>query len=204
MNFYYKYIFPKYLNFVMRGKDLEKHREDVVTKSSGQVLEIGFGSGLNLPYYPTNISKLYALDPSQELYDLAQERIEKVPFQIEYLKASAESIPLADNTLDSVISTWSLCSIPHPEIALKEVLRVLKPDGKFLFIEHGKSPRSFIYKVQNFLTPVSKQFAGGCHMNRDTEKLLLDSGFEIQKIEKFEQKSKPLGFMYKGIAIARK
>lgn len=203
MNFYYKYIFPKYLNFVMRGKDLEKHRENVVTKSSGQVLEIGFGSGLNLPYY-TNISKLYALDPSQELYNLAQERIKRVSFQIEYLQASAESIPLPDNALDSVVSTWSLCSIPHPETALKEVLRVLKPDGKFSFIEHGKSPKSFIYKMQNFLTPVSKQFAGGCHMNRDIEKLVLDSGFKMQKIEKFEQKSKPLGFMYKGIAIAKK
>ncbi|MES2985966.1 MAG: class I SAM-dependent methyltransferase [Patescibacteria group bacterium] len=203
MNLYTKYILPKYLNLAMGSKDFDTYRKDTASKANGIVLEIGFGSGLNLPYF-TNVSKLYALDPSDELYTLAQERIYKVSFTIEQLQASAENIPLDTNSIDSVISTWTLCSIPYPEIALKEIFRVLKPSGKFLFIEHGKSPRSFITKIQNFLTPISKRVAGGCHMNRDIEKLILDAGFEIQQIEKFAQKSKPLAFMYQGVAVARK
>ncbi len=203
MNFYNKYILPKYLNLKMKNRDLEKYRIDIASGASGTVLEIGFGSGLNLPYY-TNVSKLYALDPSPELYDLALERIKKVSFPIEYLRASAVYIPLPDNYLDSVVSTWSLCSIPTPEIALKEVLRVLKPGGAFLFVEHGKSPRYLISKIQNLLTPLSKRITGGCHMNRDVENLIRNAGFEIQKIEKSVLRSKPLKFIYKGVAIARK
>jgi ubiquinone/menaquinone biosynthesis C-methylase UbiE len=183
----------------MKDKDLDTFRQSIAMQAFGVVLEIGFGSGLNLPYYK-NIKKFYALDPSQELYDLAQERIEKASFPIEYLKASAEKIPLADHSVDSVVSTWSLCSIPHPEIALKEIFRVLKPEGKFVFAEHGKSPKFFISRIQSCLTPFSKRVAGGCHMNRDMEKLILDSGFIIQELDKFRQESKPLGFIYKGIA----
>ncbi len=127
-----------------------------------------------------------------------------VSFPVEHIEDSAEHIPLPDNSLDFVVSTWSLCSIPHPEIALKEVFRVLKSGGKFSFVEHGKSPKTFISKIQNLLTPVSRHVAGGCHMNRDIERLILDVGFEMQKIEKFSRKSKPLVFMYKGITVAKK
>ncbi|MCX6716628.1 MAG: class I SAM-dependent methyltransferase [Candidatus Taylorbacteria bacterium] len=203
MNFYSKYFLPKYLNLRMSNKNLEKHRMDVVGKVSGAVLEIGFGSGLNLPYYK-NVSKLYALDPVKELYKLAENNIRTASFPIEYIQASAESIPISNNSLDFVISTWSLCSIPHPEVALKEIFRVLKPNGKFSFIEHGKSPQNYICRIQNLLTPFSKRIAGGCHLNRDIEKLIRDAGFEVQKIEKFKEKSKPLSFIYKGVAIAKK
>lgn len=187
----------------MRNKELEQHRIDVVSQLSGTGLEIGFGSGLNLPYYK-NATKLYALDPSEELFEVARKNIAAVSFPIEHLKDSAERIPLPDNSLDFVVSTWTLCSIPHPEAALKEVFRVLKSGGKFSFVEHGKSPKTLILKIQNFLTPLSKRVAGGCHMNRDIENLILDSGFQMQKLKKFSQRSKPLGFMYKGIAIAKK
>lgn len=202
MNFYNKYILPKYLNLTMGDKDFEKYRMEVTSRANGTVLEIGFGSGLNLPYY-ANIGRLYALDPSRELYEFAWGRIKMASFPVGYLQASAESIPLPDGTIDSVVSTWCLCSIPHPEVALREILRVLKPGGEFLFVEHGKSPRPFVFKVQNFLTPISKRVAGGCHMNRNIEKLVLDAGFEMLKIDKFMQKSKPLGFIYKGVAIAK-
>jgi len=203
MNFYNKYILPKCLNWAMKNKSFERHRKDVVSELSGMGLEIGFGSGLNLPYYKT-VTKLYALDPSEELYDLAQKNITSVSFPIEHIRASAENIPLPDNSLDFVVSTWSLCSIHNPEIALNEVFRVLKPNGKFSFVEHGKSPKSFVFKIQNFITPISKRVAGGCHMNRDIEGLVLGAGFDMQRIDKFTEKSKPLGFMYKGIAIAKK
>jgi len=188
---------------MMRNKDLKQHRMDVVSELSGIGLEIGFGSGLNLLYYK-NLTKLYALDPSEELYEIARKNIAKVSFPVEHIQNSAEHIPLPDNSLDFVVSTWTLCSIPQPEGALKEVFRILKNDGKFSFIEHGKSPKSLIYKIQNFLTPVSKRIAGGCHMNRDIENLILDAGFEIQNLEKFSKRSKPLGYMYKGIAIVKK
>lgn len=200
---YTRHILPAYLNRTMRSKDFEKHRSDIVSEVSGTGIEIGFGSGLNLPFYK-NITKLCALDPSKELYDLAQDDIAKVSFPVEYLQASAEHIPLPDNSLDFAVSSWSLCSIPHPEMALKEIFRVLKLGGIFSFVEHGKSPRSFIFKLQNILTPISKRFAGGCHMNRDIEQLILDAGFEMKKLEKFSEKAKPLGYMYKGVGIAKK
>jgi ubiquinone/menaquinone biosynthesis C-methylase UbiE len=187
----------------MRNKELEQYRIDVVLELSGTGLEIGFGSGLNLPYYK-NINKLYALDPSEELFEIAFKNIMAVSFPIEHLQDSAEHIPLPDNSLDFVSSTWTLCSVLHPEAALQEVFRVLKPGGKFSFVEHGKSPKIFISKIQNFITPLSRCIAGGCHMNRDIESLILDSGFEMQELQKFSQRTKPLGFIYKGIAIAKK
>lgn len=187
----------------MRNNSLNQHRHDVVSELSGAGIEIGFGSGLNLPYYK-RVTKLYALEPSKELYQIASNKIKKLSFPIENIQASAEKIPLPDNHFDFVISTWTLCSISHPEVALREVFRILKPGGKFSFIEHGKSPKAFPAKTQNILTPLSKRIAGGCHLNRDIEKLILEAGFEIEKLEKFTQKYRPLGFMYKGMAIKSK
>src|SRR3989338_9169784 len=202
MNFYNKYILPKLLNFVMGGKEMEKHRPDVVEQVSGVVVEIGFGSGLNLPYYK-NVSKLYALDPSQELYDLAEARIKSVSFPVEYIQASAEKIPMADNSVDFVVSTWSLCSIPNLQVALGEVYRVLKPNGKFVFIEHGKSAKSFVAKLQKLFTPMTKLFCGGCHQDREIDRLIMKAGFEIENLQKFQEKSTPFIFLYKGISCKK-
>ena len=176
---------------------MDKYRPEVVREAKGVVLEVGFGSGLNIPYY-AGIVKLYALEPYQEFYSLSEYRIKKAKFPVEHLTASAEKIPLEDNSVDSVVSTWSLCSIPHPEIALGEIMRVLKPGGIFTFIEHGHSPKNFISKAQNLLTPVWKHITAGCHLNRQIDVLVKNSGLKIQKLEKFEQKSGSLVFMYKG------
>lgn len=203
MNPFNKKNLPSYINESMRNKALETHRQDTVLEVSGSGLEIGFGSGLNLPYYK-NITKLIALEPSKELYELTEIPEGGVSFQIEYLEASAESIPLPDNSQDFVVSTWSLCSIPHPEVALTEVLRVLKPGGTFAFIEHGKSPNTCISFIQHIGTPITKYCAGGCHMNRNIEQLILDAGFQIKKLEKFRLPSKPLAYMYKGVAGTKK
>lgn len=202
MSFYNKYILPKLLDYVMRSKDMEKHRLDVICEAKGVVLEIGFGSGLNISYY-TGIVKLYALEPYQDFYSLAESRIKKVNFPIEHLRSSAEKIPLQDNSVDSVVSTWSLCSVPHPEIALSEIKRVLKPGGIFTFIEHGHSPKTFISQVQNILTPVWKHITAGCHLNRRIDILIEKSGLKIQKLKIFQQKSGSLVFMYKGLAVAK-
>ncbi len=190
---------PFFLDCAMKRKGFENHRLDVACAASGVVLEIGFGSGLNLPHY-RNVSKLYALDPSAELFAMAKERIEKTTFPVEFLQASAEQIPLVDGSVDAVVSTWSLCTIPHPELALKEIVRVLKPGGVFSFIEHGKSSSRFIAAIQNCCTPFSKCLADGCHLNRDIETLVSDSGLEVQKIERFSPWSMPLNHMYKGVA----
>lgn len=187
----------------MGSEKLEVLRPDVIQNASGVVLEIGFGSGLNLPFYK-NVSKLYALEPSLELYSLSSERIRSAPFPIEHLQASAEEIPLSENSIDSVISTWTLCSIPDLQAALKEIYRVLTPSGTFVFIEHGKSPQKFFARMQHMLTPISKCLAGGCHLDRDIDTFIREAGFTLQKLEKFPQKSKPLAYMYKGVALTEK
>jgi len=184
----------------MAREDFKQHRRGVVADMSGIGLEIGFGSGLNLPYY-RNITKLFALEPSRELFELAQKNISAVSFPVEQVQASAEQILLCDGSVDFVVSTWSLCSIPCPEIALKEVARVLKPGGTFSFIDHGRSPKPSISMLQTVLTPVTRCCAGGCHLNRDVEQLVVNAGFKIQKLEKFVINSKPLIFMYKGSAV---
>lgn len=183
----------------MRKTKMKKHRLGVVSQASGLVLEIGFGSGLNLPYY-NNITKLYALDPSIELFEFAKRKIRNSSFSVEYITASAEKIPLTDNSFDSVVSTWTLCSIPTPKVALKEIFRVLKSNGKFTFIEHGKSPKNLTAKIQKLLTPIWRHIAGGCHLDREIEKLIIEAGFEIEKIEKFQENL----YTYKGIAVAKK
>ncbi len=203
MNFYNTYILPRYLDLVMKNENLKQHRMDVVSEVSGVGLEIGFGSGLNMPYYK-NITKLYALDTSNELLAVARKNNLVTQIPIEYLNASTEKIPLPDKSLDFVVSTWTLCSVAHPELALREIFRVLKTGGKFSFVEHGKSPVVSVSVIQNALTPLSKSLAGGCHLNRDMEALVGDASFEIHEIKKFYQKSKPLGFMYKGILTVSK
>jgi ubiquinone/menaquinone biosynthesis C-methylase UbiE len=202
MNFYDTHILPKILDFTMRRKYFEDQRKDVIGGVSGTVLEIGFGSGLNLPYY-TDVTKLYALEPSKELWELAQLRIGGLDFDVEYLQESAEAIPLEDGSVDHVVSTWTLCSIPDIEIALREVHRVLKPGGTFSFVDHGKSPRSFVYTLQKFFTPCSKCLAGGCHLDRDIETLIQEAGFTIEKLETYQMNTTPLAFMYKGVTVKK-
>ena len=202
MNLYNKYLFPHLLDLVMKRKSMEKYRPEVVGQAFGTVLEIGFGSGLNLPFYK-NIEKLYALDPSLEMYNLAQERIKEFSWPIKHLPTGAEKIPLADNTIDSVISSWNFCTIADPKKALTEVYRVLKPGGKFIFIEHGKSSKNFIAKLQGLITPFWKRLAGGCHLNRRIDVLITEAGFQLIEFEKYPERFSPLNFVYKGIAIKK-
>lgn len=203
MNFYKKYILPRFLNYEMKKESFIKDRQEAVEQVSGVVLEIGFGSGLNLPYYK-NITKLYGLDPSLELFKLAKERIEKVAFPFEYINVGAERIPLTDNSIDTVISTWNFCSISDPDLALKEISRVLKPNGKFVFVEHGKSSRYILAVLQNILTPFSKIFTGGCHLDREIDQIIINNDFQIAKLDTFPEKYKPLIFNYKGVAVSKK
>lgn len=197
MNFYNKLILPRLIDFIMNNNEREKDRAKIIPGVAGVVLEIGFGSGLNLPFYK-GVTKLYALDPSKELWDLSKERRTKITFPIEWLNAPAEQIPLGDNSVDSVVMTWSLCSIPNPAQALAEIRRVLKEGGNFIFVEHGQSPKLKNKRWQNWLNPLWKKFAGGCNLNREPFKEIAAAGFKL--IEQNEESKSFLDHLYKGVA----
>jgi len=199
---YNKYILPRLLDRDMRPVEFNETRSKIVGPASGIVLEIGFGSGYNLPFYK-DIKKLYALDPSRELYNYAKDRIASVPFSVEYLQCSAENIPLENNAVATVVSTWSLCSIPDLPKALKEVYRVLKPGGRFLFVEHGQSPKKINFLVQKLATPITRLYAGNCHLDRKIDDFIKESGLVIESIEMFPEDGRPLMFSYQGIALKK-
>jgi len=186
----------------MRPAEFNETRKEVANQASGTVLEIGFGSGYNLPFYK-DINKLYALDPSLELFVYAKNHIASASFPVEYLQNSAEKIPLEDSSIDTVVSTWSLCSIPDLPKALKEIKRVLKPSGRFLFIEHGQSPKTINSAVQKLFTQVTRHFTGNCHLDRKMNDFITDSGLIIESIEMLPEEGRPLMFSYQGVAVRR-
>lgn len=201
MDLYKRFILPRFLNSVMGSAELEGFRPKVVSLAKGVVLEIGMGPGHNLPFY-RNILKLYALEPSKELTIMAQKRAEEVNFPVEFLHASAEQIPLPDQSVDTVLSTWTLCSVASPQKTLSEIARVLKPGGKFIFIEHGLSPSLFVRAIQKTLTPFTKYFTGNCHMNRNIKELIRDAGFMIAINKEFSQRLyRPLIYNTEGSAV---
>lgn len=184
----------------MGPEEFNETRSKIVEPAKGVVLEIGFGSGYNLPFYK-DVEKLYALDPSLELYRYAENRIQAVIFPVQYFQCSAENIPLEESTVDTVVSTWSLCSIPDLAKALKEIHRVLKPDGKFLFVEHGLSPKKFNSIIQKLITPAMRHFTGNCHLDREIDTFIVHAGFNIKTLEKFPEEGRPLMFSYRGVAV---
>ena len=187
----------------MKRQEFTTYRKEVVGSVSGVVLEIGFGSGANLPFYK-NLTKLFALEPSLEMIDIAKKNAVNLSFLIEYIQTSAEKISFPDNYFDYIVSTFSLCTVENPQLVMQEIFRLLKPNGTFVFIEHGKSAYGSVSIFQSLLTPLSKAFSGGCHLDRNIEKIILDAEFDIKKIEKFTHKSQVLSFMYKGSASPKK
>lgn len=186
------------LNLEMGGDEFEPIRREVLADASGVVLEIGVGPGYNFTFY-RNVTKVYALEPSKELVEIAKTRAEGLSFPIEFLATGAEEIPLADASIDTVVSTWTLCSVSDPEKVLSEIKRVLRPGGKFLFVEHGASHSAFLHGIQRALTPITKHFTGNCHYDRKMEKLIKDAGFTIEKMSHPKEKS-PLIYNYQGVA----
>lgn len=171
--------------------------------AKGRILEVGIGSGLNLPHYdPSKVEKIWGLDPSGELINRARKKAGQMPFDVELIERSCEEIPMDDNSMDSVLVTYSLCSIPDIKKALKEIKRILKPSGELIFCEHGRAPDDAIRKWQDSITPVWTKVSGGCHLNRDISKLISKSRFKIVKHD--EQYSSPLkliSYNYRGVAI---
>ncbi len=201
MNFYEKFVLPRLINLAMQNTVTTAERARFAPLASGTVLEVGAGSGLNIPFYAREVRQLYALDPSLELWRLALKRVARASFPVEFIQSSAESIPFDDETIDTVVTTWTLCTIPDPLKALTEMKRVLKPPGRLLFIEHGRSPDSRVVAWQDRLTPLWRRIAGGCHLNRRIDELILTAGFGIDLLETgYTQGPKPLVYLYRGLA----
>ncbi|NOR27477.1 MAG: methyltransferase domain-containing protein [Lutibacter sp.] len=201
MNLYNKYILPKAINWACSQKPSMKQREKIIPLASKNVLEIGIGSGLNLPFYTSEVKKLTAIDPSKELWKRTLVNTQQLPFNFQFIEASAESIPAISNSFDCVVITYTLCTIPNLTKAFSEIKRVLKPTGKFLFCEHGKAPENGIQKYQNIVNPVWKKIGGGCNLNRNIPTLIEENGFTISKLETIYLPGwKPASYNYWGIA----
>lgn len=181
--FYQQQVFPKLLDQVMQLPSLMDKRRELLLAVQGDVLEIGFGTGVNLPFYQA-VDHLYALEPNPSVFQLAQQRLEQAPFLVTHLAAGAESIPLADASVDHVVSTWTLCSVQSVAAVLAEIDRVLKPNGSLHVVEHVlfDAQHPHLQRLQHCLTPVQKVVADGCHLNRDIEAELIKAGFQaVQK-----------------------
>ena len=202
MGFYSSVVFPRLLDISMSSQSMTSYRQQLLSSVSGNVLEIGFGTGLNLPHYPEAVTSLTAIDPNKGMSKVAQKRIEASPLNVKTISLSGENLSLPDSSFDNVVCTWTLCSIPNAQQALREAYRVLKSGGKFFFIEHGLSNEASIQKWQNRITPVQKIVADGCHLNRKMDELVR-SVFDEVTVEEFyaEDLPKILGYFYRGIAI---
>ncbi|CCQ90507.1 Methyltransferase type 11 [Nitrospina gracilis 3/211] len=203
MGFYEEHILPRGIDWVLSGKRFHAVRERAVTGARGAVLEVGLGSGLNLPFYPDAVEKLYALDPSRVARKLATRRIRRAPFPVEFAALKENGvIDLPDQSVDAVVTTFTLCTIPDAPAALKEFQRVLKPGGVYHFLEHGRDPDPDIARWQDRWNPIQKCIAGGCHVNRPIAKLIEDSGFTLHECENFYLDGPKLfTYMYGGKAV---
>lgn len=201
MNFYERFILPPVLDLVMRQKHLAKYRRAVIASARGCVLEIGVGSGLNLPLYGDGVELVYGIDPSPRLLAIARRRAEAAKVPVELLLGSATAIPLADDSVDTVVMTWTLCSIPDPLAALREMRRVLKPDGKFCFVEHGLAPDASVERWQHRITPAWRKIAGGCHLDRKIDELVRLAGFDLTRLQAdYAPGPRAMAYMYEGCA----
>jgi ubiquinone/menaquinone biosynthesis C-methylase UbiE len=206
MGLYDKYVLPKFLNCTCGSKPINYQRKKVVPLAKGIVLDVGIGSGLNIPFYDmTKIDKVIGLDPSVELNNLAKDVAKEHNINIDFILCGAEDIPLPYNHVDTVLVTYTMCTIPEVMEANKEMLRVLKPDGRLIFCEHGQAPDPKVAKWQKRIDPLWGKIAGGCHLNRDIPHLITSAGFEIENMEQMYLPSTPsiAGYNYWGTAVIR-
>lgn len=204
MGLYQDHILPRLIHLVMRQRNLAAYRARIIPAAQGRVLEIGIGSGLNLPYYGTAVEQVIGLDPAPKLLAMAREAARRTAIPLDLIEDSAEAIPLDNGSIDTVVTTWTMCSIPDAQRALGEMRRILKPGGRLLFVEHGRSPDPGVRDWQDRLTPVWRRLGGGCHLNRAISELIEGAGFRIERIETgYMRGPKPMTFMYEGAARPR-
>jgi ubiquinone/menaquinone biosynthesis C-methylase UbiE len=204
MSFFQRWILPRLVDVAMRNSVATRYRSLTVPKACGTVLEIGVGSGLNLPFYGADIDHLYGLDPSEELLAMAGKKARAVAFPVDFIASTSEEIPLDDSSADTVVMTWTLCSIADPVKALKEIGRVIKPDGTLLFVEHGLAPEIRVQDWQRRLNPLWSKLTGGCNLNRKMDQLIRTAGFDLAELKtEYADGPRPLSYMYSGRAQLR-
>tara|TARA_X000001036_G_scaffold13464_1_gene11482 strand:- start:328 stop:948 length:621 start_codon:yes stop_codon:yes gene_type:complete len=206
MSLYEKYVLPKFLNCACGSKPVSYQRKKVVPLAEGKVLEIGIGSGLNLPFYDkAKIDEIWGLDPSEQLSEMAKQVADEESMEVKFISSGAEDIPLPDNYFDCVLVTYTMCTIPEVQRANQEIRRVLKEDGKMIFCEHGEAPDQNIRKWQNRINPFWGKLAGGCNINRKIPSLIQDSGFDIIEMEEMYLPNTPkiAGYNYWGYAVSK-
>ena len=202
MSLYSKLVLPYLTDFAMRDKAARARRSQLVPRAEGIVLEIGIGSGLNLPFYSSAVKHLHAVDPSPELLAMTRKKVEPMTFPVDLRCESAERLSLDSRSVDTIVMTWALCTIPNPARALREMGRVLKPQGRMIFIEHGLSPDSGVRAWQNGLNPIWSRVAGGCNLNRKIDDLLISSGFNIVELRTaYLPGPRPFTYTYEGCAV---
>lgn len=203
MNLYRRVIFPQLLDLALSGERMERYRRQLLAHVQGAVLEIGFGTGLNLSCYPEHIRKITGVDPNPGMGSLARRRIASSPIAVDWQVADAQELPFPSQSFDSVVSTWTLCSIPNVAKALREIRRVLRAGGKLFFLEHGLSEDPQVQRWQNRLNPLQKVIADGCNLNRDMARLIREAGFRFEQLERFYMADQPkfIGYTYQGIAL---
>jgi ubiquinone/menaquinone biosynthesis C-methylase UbiE len=185
----------------MRRRELTSIRARVCASLDGDVLEVGFGSGLNVPYYPPAVTRVRAVDPATIGRKLAAKRVASSSVPVEYVDLDGQALSLESDSIDHVLTTWTLCSIPDVGRALSEIRRVLRSGGLFHFVEHGRSPDPNVAAWQNRLTPFQRRVAGGCHLNRPIDQLVLSSGLKLTRLENYYAKGpRPFGYMFEGVA----
>ncbi len=201
MGFYGDVLLPRLCDLAMRNRRFAPYRQRVVGSAEGRVLEVGVGSGLNLPFYGAAVRGIIALEPNARLIAMARRSRGVSRIAVDFLQGSAESIPLDDNCIDTVLTTWTLCTIPHADAALAEMRRVVRPSGRLLFVEHGLAPDERVRWWQDRLTPAWRCLSGGCHLNRPIRALIEGAGFRTERIEMdYMPGPKPMTFMYEGVA----
>ena len=204
MGIYADKVLPRLVNAACRGKATLPLRARVCAGLHGQVVEIGFGSGLNVAHYPAAVTRVHAVEPSETAWALAAERVATARISVDRTGLDGQALPLPDDSCDTALSTWTLCTIPDVAVALRELRRVLKPGGTLHFVEHGLAPDAKVQRWQRRLEPLQKRFVGGCHLTREIADLLTDAGFVLAEVDVFYQDSAPktLGADTLGVAVS--
>jgi ubiquinone/menaquinone biosynthesis C-methylase UbiE len=202
MNLYAEHIFPRLMDWAMQSTRLQRERQAALVAAHGRVLEIGFGTGLNLPHYPPAVAHVTAVDPGKFLPTRVAARITTAQIPVDLRAISAEHLPWSADHFDCAVSTWTLCTIPDLSSALSEIYRVLKPEGRFLFLEHGRSDHRPTAWWQDRCNPLQRRLACGCNINRAIDRLILDAGFDLVRLDRYRLPGVPrvLGETYRGIA----
>lgn len=201
MAFYHDVVLPRICDLAMRNRRLRPYRERVVSAAEGRVLEIGVGSGLNFGFYRPGVHEILALEPDPKLLHMAGAKTGAVPEPVSFIEGSAEAIPLDDTSIDTAVTTWTLCTIPDVVRALEEMRRVLRPGGRLLFVEHGLAPEWNVQRWQHRLTPLWSKISGGCHLDRPIADLIASAGFRIEKLDTgYAPGPKMMAFMSEGSA----